>query len=606
MDLIAIADFAAGAMENWGLVTYRETALLIDAAQSSAASKQTVALVVGHEIAHQWFGNLVTMEWWTHLWLNEGFASWIEYLCVDHCFPEYDIWTQFATSDYTRALELDALKNSHPIEVAVGHPAEVDEIFDVISYSKGASVIRMLHGYLGDEDYRKGMNTYLKRHEYQNTFTEDLWRALGEVSGKPVEDIMSTWTQQMGFPVITVKEEKSGDKRVVTVSQEKFTADGSKDDKSVWMVPITVSTKSSPNHAVHKFVLSTKEASFTVEGVKSDDWLKVNTGGVGFYRTLYTRDMLDALLPGIKNQSMPPRDRLGLQNDLFALARAGLVSCDSVLKVAEAFTTETNYTVWSDLSSNLSTLSILLQYSDFHENFKAFIRSLYSTIMANVGWDAKQDEGHLTAMLRSLVIGRMGNADNKSVITEAKARFDAHCDGSSTLSADLRAAVYSIALKHGGVAEYDSLLKLYHKTDLQEERVRILRSLGATADSTLLQRTLDFSISSDVRSQDTVSVIAGTTGTVNGRELAWKFIRDNWNQLHERFSGGFLLSRLVKSTTENFATEDKAVEIDEFFKSNPAPAAERTIQQSLENIRLNVEQLKRDSKLIKGFLSSFH
>ncbi|NWV24852.1 PSA aminopeptidase, partial [Origma solitaria] len=208
IDLIAIADFAAGAMENWGLVTYRETALLIDPKNSCSSSRQWVALVVGHELAHQWFGNLVTMEWWTHLWLNEGFASWIEYLCVDHCFPEYDIWTQFVSADYTRAQELDALDNSHPIEVSVGHPSEVDEIFDAISYSKGASVIRMLHDYIGDEDFRKGMNLYLTKFQQRNAATEDLWESLEKASGKPIAAVMNTWTKQMGFPLIYVEAEQ--------------------------------------------------------------------------------------------------------------------------------------------------------------------------------------------------------------------------------------------------------------------------------------------------------------------------------------------------------------------------------------------------------------
>lgn len=171
MDLIAIPDFAAGAMENWGLVTYRETCLLVDPNETAAVTKQYVALVVGHEIAHQWFGNLTTMNWWTHLWLNEGFASFIEYMCVDHCCPEYDIWTQFVTNDFTRALELDALGNSHPIEVPVGHPSEIDEIFDAISYSKGASVIRMLHEYLGDKDFRAGLHSYLTTFQYKNGST---------------------------------------------------------------------------------------------------------------------------------------------------------------------------------------------------------------------------------------------------------------------------------------------------------------------------------------------------------------------------------------------------------------------------------------------------
>lgn len=197
LDLIAISEFAAGAMENWGVITYRETMVLVDKENTSLIRKQNIALTVGHEVAHQWFGNLVTMEWWTCLWLNEGYASFVEFLCVNHLFPEYDIWTQFLTDMYTPALSADCLENSHPIEVAVNHPAEIDEIFDEISYNKGASVIRMLHHYLGDDDFRKGMNLYLTKYQYKNTITENLWECLEEASGKTVANIMQTWIKQV-------------------------------------------------------------------------------------------------------------------------------------------------------------------------------------------------------------------------------------------------------------------------------------------------------------------------------------------------------------------------------------------------------------------------
>uniref|UniRef100_A0A8C6LZL3 Puromycin-sensitive aminopeptidase n=1 Tax=Nothobranchius furzeri TaxID=105023 RepID=A0A8C6LZL3_NOTFU len=321
IDLIAIADFAAGAMENWGLVTYRETALLIDPKNSCSSSKQWVALVVGHELAHQWFGNLVTMEWWTHLWLNEGFASWIEYLCVDHCFPEYDIWTQFVSADYTRALDLDALDSSHPIEVDVGHPSEVDEIFDAISYSKGASVIRMLHNYIGDEDFRKGMNAYLLKFQHKNASTEDLWSCLEQASGKPIAAVMGSWTKQMGFPIIAVDEEQVSDDRVLKISQKKFCASGLHDgeDCPSWMVPISICTSNDPTCTKLKLLLEKPETSVTVRGVGPDQWIKVNPGTVGFYRIQYSSSMLKNVLPGIRDLSLQPVDRLGLQNDLFSL-----------------------------------------------------------------------------------------------------------------------------------------------------------------------------------------------------------------------------------------------------------------------------------------------
>jgi puromycin-sensitive aminopeptidase len=276
-----------------------------------------------------------------------------------------------------------------------------------------------------------------------------------------------------------------------------------------------------------------------------------------------------------------------------------------VLKVAEAFSAETNFTVWSDLSSNLGGLSLLFQTTDFNDNYRAFIRKLFTPVMATVGWDAKPSEGHLTAMLRSLVIGRLGRAGDQSVIEEARKRFVAHCGGSASIPADLRNAVYSTVLKHGTETDYEATLKLYRAADLQEEKVRILRALGAVSNGALIQRTLDFSLGNEVRSQDTVTVIGGVTGSVEGRELAWKFVQDQWKELHSRFASGFLLARLIKSTTEGFSTEQHAKDVDAFFKANPAPAAERTVQQSLENIRLNLSQLNRDRDSVKQFLASF-
>ncbi|EDO44762.1 predicted protein [Nematostella vectensis] len=602
MDLIAIPDFAAGAMENWGLVTYRETALLIDPENSSSATKQWVALVVGHEIAHQWFGNL---EWWTHLWLNEGFASWIEYLCVDHCFPEYDIWTQFVTSDLARALELDALKNSHPIEVPVGHPAEIDEIFDAISYSKGASVIRMLHQYIGDKDFRAGLNQYLNKFKYSNASTDDLWDYLGEASGKPVAKVMNSWTKQMGFPVLTVKAEQKGNDRELTITQNKFCADGSATGADQrWKVPVCISTCTSLSEPAVKTLLEADSCSVQVSDVQPHQWIKLNPGQVGFYRVKYSPDMLELMLPAISNLTLPPRDRLGLQNDLYALSLAGVVSSCDFLKVVEAFSAETNYTVWNDLTVNLSSLALVMQYTDCYDSLKRFCLKLYEPIFTKLGWDAKPGEGHLDALLRGLVIGRLGKYGHEATVAEAKRRFEAHCTGKAAIPADLRSAVYSIVLKHGDEAMLSAVQKLLRETDLHEERVRLMRCMGNVTQPELISKVLDFAISDAVRSQDTVFVIAGVTGSVVGRDLAWKFVRDNWETLHERYEGGFLLSRLVKTTTENFASEEKVKEVEEFFSKHSVPAAERTIQQSLENIRLNIAWLSRDAAPTKAWLHS--
>lgn len=604
IDLIAIADFSAGAMENWGLVTYRETALLIDPKNSSSKAKQWVALVVGHELAHQWFGNLVTMEWWTNLWLNEGFASWIEYLCVDHCFPEFDIWTQFVNQDLGRALDLDALHTSHPIEVPVGNPDEVDEIFDAISYSKGASVIRMLHDYIGDADFRKGMNAYLTKFKYKNTVTEDLWDSLEKASGKPVGKVMSTWTKQMGFPVVKVTQKQDGNNRILQLTQEKFNADGKtkEGESKEWLVPISISTSESPSQAVKHVLLDKPSMEVVLENVKPDSWVKLNCGTVGVYRVQYPLEMLEPLIPAVRNQTIPPRDRLGLENDLFALARAGLGSSIEVMKVAEGYVNEKDFTVWSDLSVNLSTIANMIQYTDAEGAYKEYAKSLFGPIAKKLGWDGKPGEGALTAMLRDLVLMKMGRYGDPDTVAEANRRFELHCSGKEIIPADLRATVYVTVLTNGSEETFNKMLKLYDEADMQEEKMRIGRLLGTVKDGRLIQKTLEFAMSDKVRAQDTGFVIAGVIGSVLGRELGWKFITDNWAEIHRRYQGGFLLARLLKSMIENFVSEEKAKEIEEFFAKNPAPAAERAISQALENVRLNAVWMENQSAAVVRYL----
>nr|CAD7257222.1 unnamed protein product [Timema shepardi] len=605
MDLIAIADFSAGAMENWGLVTYRENCLLVDPKNTSAVRKQWIALVVGHEIAHQWFGNLVTMEWWTHLWLNEGYASFVEFLCVAHLFPEYDIWTQFVTDTYIRALELDCLKNSHPIEVPVGHPSEIDEIFDDISYNKGASVIRMLHKYIGDEDFRQGMNVYLTRHQYKNTFTEDLWAALEEASHKPVGAVMSTWTKQMGFPVVKVTSRQDGNNRKLTVAQEKFCADGkASSNDCLWMIPVTFSSSVSPSSVIQQTVLETKSAEVTLQGVSADEWVKVNPGTVGYYRTQYPPDMLAQFVPAIRDKSLPPLDRLGLLDDLFAMVQAGQTPTVEVLKLMQAFSQEDNYTVWSSIANSLSKLSLLLSHTDFDDLFRLYGRRLMKGVGDRLGWDPKPKESHLDTLLRSLAIDRLCVFEDEAYIKEAHKRFEDHVSGKAPLPADLRFPVFKAVLAKGDEKTYNTMLRLYREADLHEEKDRISRALGAIKDVAVLKKVLDFAMSKEVRSQDTVFVIISVAMSKKGRELAWTFFKDNWQELMNRYRGGFLLARLVKYSTENFADEEHAVEVEEFFKSHPSPGTERTVQQSLETIRLSAAWLERDKEATKAYLTS--
>ncbi len=608
LDMIAIPDFSSGAMENWGAVTYRESALLVDDAHSSVGNKQWVALVVAHELAHQWFGNLVTMEWWTHLWLNEGFASYIEYLAVDKLFPSWDIWTQFSTDDTGRALRLDALKTTHPIEVEVHHPDEIGEIFDEVSYSKGASLIRMLADYLGEKDFRDGLRHYLKKHSYQNTSTLDLWQAFEKVSGKPVSKMMHNWTSKPGYPVVRINSDLS-------LSQERFFASPMSKkkakDKTVWQIPIVNSSKtqfwkgSAQRDGVSKAIFQQKNMRAEIKLVprKNFDWLKINFGEAGFYRTAYSKELLEKLRGPIQRKELSPRDRLGIIRDLFALSEAGTIPTTDALEFLDAYKHENNYTVWLEIASGLARLKQLLANSGTDEKLDKLILELFSPLAQKLGWTKKEGEHHTDALLRSLAIDRAGQTGDKKIIAEARKKF-AQIKKGSHVSPDLRGAIYSIVATWGGPKEYDEFLKLYKKETLHEEKNRIGGCLGDFRNKKLLARACAFAMSSDVRPQDSVGILSGVGANPAGRDIWWNFMKKNWKTLVTRYGeGGLTLGRAMKAI--GGSAESKHLHgIKKFFATHEAPGAKRSIDQVLERLEGNILWLKRDRKIIGEFLKT--
>lgn len=570
LDLIAIPDFAAGAMENWGAITYRESTLLIDEEKSSVANKQWVALVIAHELAHQWFGNLVTMEWWTHLWLNEGFASFIEYLAIDHIFPDWDIWTQFVATEMGQAFELDALKNTHPIEVEVGHPAEISEIFDKVSYSKGASILRMLWQYLGAEDFRKGLSHYLKKHAYANAKTEDLWKALEEISGKPVAAVMKNWTSQPGHPVIKLKIKN----QKLKLTQDRFfispiSKKETKDD-TVWSIPLD------------GFLMDKK----TIDIPNREE--KLNKKETSFVRVDYPKNYLAKL----DNLSAP--DRLGLIRDSFDLAESGNSPTTLALELALRYKEEEDYTVWSQLTGHLNKLDNLLD----EENFKKYGREVYGKIVGKMGWEKKKNEKHTDVFLRSMVLYQLGSFGDEITIQKAKKLFG------SKIDPDLRSVVYNLIAENGGEKEFNTLIKMYKEEEHQQEKDRIGRALGLFKEKKLLKKTLDFAISKHVRFQNTLGIITSVWGNPAGRYLAWEFVKKNWKLLKERYAGGHYFTRVFEPMGE-FTKVSDAKEIEKFVAKNPVPEAKRTIAQALERIYSNAAWLKRDKEKIKRFLEKF-
>ena len=593
LDHIAIPDFAAGAMENWGCITYRETALLVDPENSSAGTRQRVAEVVAHEMAHMWFGDLVTMEWWDDLWLNESFASWMGTKATDWAFPEWDMWTQFVNMDTNRALSLDGLKNSHPIEQEVKDPAEISQLFDAISYSKGASVIRMLEQFLTPEVFRQGIHQYLTANQYANARTGDLWAALEETSRQPVTTIMDSWVAQTGYPVLSASTAETAAGRELTLSQERFVYDhllgDTEPETTVWQVPVGISH----GGGAEALVMNEPEARVQLpRPAGGDAWFKVNPSQTGFFRVNYSVEDWQRLIPAISALTLPATDRLGIQNDAYALSKAGLLPITQFLDIAAAYENETDASVWSDLASNLRDIELLVADEPCHENYRTFARQLFGPAARRIGWNARAGEGHLDALLRSTVLSQAGGYGDEELLGQATERFQGYLADASTLPPDLRGVVFSLAAQAGDQQTYDQLWDLERQTDLQEEKIRLLLAVARFNQPDLLRETLRRTLTDDVRSQDTISVITAVAANLKGRHLAWQFVQDNWGEFDRRYgSGGFGLMRLV-SVCGNFTDAAKIDEVEAFFQEHPAPAADRTIRQALERVRLNSRWLE--------------
>jgi puromycin-sensitive aminopeptidase len=594
LDMIAIPDFSAGAMENWGAVTYRESMLLIDEKNSSIVSRQWVALVIAHELAHQWFGNLVTMEWWTHLWLNEGFASYIEYLAIDKLYPQWDIWTQFLAHDFNTGLKLDGLKHTHPIEVEVHHPDEISEIFDAVSYSKGASVIRMLAGYLGEKDFRDGLRYYLKKYSYKNTETVDLWHAFEHVSRKSVAHMMHGWTSNAGYPVVSVSEKNS----VLSLSQHRFYSNPrsrAKTKETVWSIPIQLQNKKDTN----TILFSSAKTTVKVSSLP----VKINSGEISFFRTAYSRELLSQLYDQVQNKILPPVDRLGIIRDLFALSLSGDSATTDLFTFLPAYSTEDNYVVWLEIIGGLSKIESLLAHTKNTEQLHRYIRTLCEPLYLKLGHEKKKGENHFDTLLRPLIFSRLGRSGHGGVIAQAKKYFALIKKGIH-VDPDIRGPVYSIVASVGGRTEYNALIALYKKETLHQEKNRIGMSLGNFSDATILKDVCEFAFSAHVRTQDTIGILSSVGSSHSGRTVWFSFVKKEWKTILSRYgSGGHTISSLVTAVS-NSGDIKVLTQFKKFFATQKVPGADRAVKQVIENIEANILWFDRDSASVLKLLKS--
>ena len=601
LDMVALPDFAAGAMENWGLVTYRETALLIDPKNSAASARQRVAEVVDHELAHQWFGNYTPMQWWTDLWLNEGFASYMGPKATDHRFPGWDTWTQYVAENYLSALHEDSLRSTHPVEVPVRNPHAIRQAFDATSYSKGSVINRMLEHYLGEKNFQKGLNRYLKQHAYGNATTDDLWEALEKTSGKPVRRMMASYTRRPGYPVLQVKERRENGNLLLELEQQRFLADGSQDQdsrKSSWQIPVGVLTAGQPQPS-YEFIKGQRHRLRLA--VSDQEWVKLNPGQAGFYRVAYSERLWKAFIPAIEKGELPTVDRLGLLDDAFALARAGYLKTPAALDLLKAFQQEKDFSVWLALAGIFSALDNLLHRERFWNRFQTLAQEFFQPIAARMGWERRPSDGHLDVLLRAVAVRNLGGYGHQPTVEEARRRF-ARFHKTGQLDPDLRQPVYSLVAENGGETEWKHLRKMYHSTDLHEEKLRVLRAMGNFRQRSVLEMLLQFSLSENVRSQDTPIALASAASHPLGRTLAWNFTKKNWSTLVNRYHGGGLnlLSRII-GITAGFHTREQWADVRDFFRTRRIPGTERAVKKSLEILRSNVAWLERDRADLKRY-----
>lgn len=580
LDLIAVPDFAAGAMENWGAITFRETILLYDPKTSSTRTMQFIAEVISHEIAHQWFGNLVTMEWWNDLWLNESFATFMATKFVDKFHPEWDLWSQFAEDAMTAAMGLDSLKSTHPIDVPVRSPSEIREIFDAISYDKGGCVLRMLESYVGEPAFRRGLKKYLAEFKYGNARGQDLWDMIGRASGKPVSAMVSTWLGQPGFPLLSVSQKGKS----VRLRQERYLLErGSA--KGRWDIPVSLGM----DREASRTLLKSKAA--TVPAPKGVPGFVANYGRTGFYRVEYDAAMLLDLKMLIDRGNLAPIDRWAVQNDLFSLCVSGRCGVRDYLDFADAYLDDGSYPASANVSHNLYSLYVRSFGEPFSGEVRAHATAHIGRLLRRVGWEPSKSDRHTDALLRSFAISALGRMGSKSVTRRGLEEY-ASLKSGRTVHPDLVEPACSIAAWNGGRATYLELRRLYKAAHAMEEKLRYLGAMCGFQDHTLLKEALDFSQTPHVRSQNMQLPVMKVAANPHGKKVLWPWLRRNWKGIGTKVGHGNPLFNRIVSSIPAVTDDTMSGEIKKFFQANPTPGTERAQAQALERIRINSRFLR--------------
>ena len=586
LDVVAVPDFAAGAMENTAAIFYRETDLLAQTKSASVATRKNIASVLAHEMAHQWFGDLVTMAWWDDIWLNEGFATWMANKPLMATHPEWHIPVDEAIETET-ALDLDSLQATRPIHHDAESAAQIDELFDAIAYEKGAAVLRMVESYMGEPAFRKGINAYLQAHAYGNATSEDLARALGAASGKPIDRILPTFVNQPGVPLITVDLTCSaGRPPTVAVTAQAFQLTPGPPARAQWQIPLCyrlADQKRSPGEAPACIVLSDPRGDIPVPDSTCPRWIFANAGARGYYRTEYSPALVRAVSPDVQAQLTAP-ERLSLIDDEWALVRARRHTVADYLTLAAGYGREQTNGVLAEVTNRLGFIDQYLATTADREHFETFVRDLFRPLFNEIGFDPSPGDTDDRRELRATVIEALGSLGHDAgIVSQAKTAVDRFLRGTPIADETLAQAIVPVAAEHGDASLFDALVAASARAVSPEDQYRYLYALSDFRDPDLIDRALGLALTPRIRSQDAALYLGQFFENPAARDRAWTFLTAHWAELQPKVtvSGGDV--RIV-SAAGAFCDATSRAAVSAFFTQHPLPGAARTLDRALERI----------------------
>ncbi|HSY99166.1 MAG TPA: M1 family metallopeptidase [Terriglobales bacterium] len=601
LDLVGLADFSAGAMENTGCITFRDVLLLVDDKHVGLTLKKEVASVIAHEMAHQWFGDLVTMQWWDDIWLNEGFATWMSSKPLEAWKPEWNMDLE-DVRESGQAMNADSLINTHPIHQKADTPAEILELADDISYGKTAAVLRMLENYLGPEVFRAGVNAYLKQHAYGNATASDFWNAQAQVSKKPVDQIMPTWVEQPGAPLVSVKNRCSGSSASVGLAQQRYFYDRSlfnAGSKEMWEIPVCL--KGDKAGSIEKCELLTqKEQVANLSGCAP--WIFANAGAKGFYRSGYETDAVRSMAKDVE-AALTPAERIILLSDIWASVRVNREPIGDYLAVAQGLQSDRTGAVLTELVRQLDFIGEHLVNSADRESYDLWVRQLLTPAAKDVGWAPRPGEPSDQSSVRAQLMHALGyTARDPEVEAVARKLTEQAMQDPSSVDHELLSVALSITARDGDATLYDQVLARLKTAKTPEERYVYQAILTRFSDPKLLERTLEYAISPDVRSQDAPYVIRDVMQNPAGTRLAWDFARVHWNDVANL--GGAFGGGVIVRATGSFCDASLRDEVNDFFATHQSPASERGLKQSLERINYCIDLKAQQGTQLASWLQS--